>query len=100
MNTPFPKRSSQFSVDSNEAFDSTCADVVLDAKGLRCPEPIMMLHNAVRDLAVGQVLKLESTDPSSVRDVEKFCLYLSHELLHVDKGEAQKLYSFYLRKGV
>lgn len=26
-------------------------DAILDATGLNCPEPVMMLHNKVRDLA-------------------------------------------------
>lgn len=28
-------------------------DAVLDATGLHCPEPVMMLHNKVRDLPAG-----------------------------------------------
>lgn len=53
----------------------------LDAQGLFCPEPVMMLHNAVRDLQPGDVLKVVATDPSTQRDIPKFCQFLSHELL-------------------
>ncbi|MDY0007588.1 MAG: sulfurtransferase TusA family protein, partial [Spongiibacteraceae bacterium] len=38
--------------------DAISADAVLDACGLYCPEPVMLLHNHIRDLAPGQVLKL------------------------------------------
>ena len=31
-------------------------DAVLDTTGLYCPEPIMLMHNKVRDMASGQVL--------------------------------------------
>ena len=34
----------------------------LDAKGLMCPEPVM-LHGKVKDMASGQVLKVLATDP-------------------------------------
>ena len=53
----------------------------LDATGLYCPEPVMLLHNRIRDIAVGEALRLTATDPSTTRDVPKFCLYLGHELV-------------------
>ncbi|MCL7462955.1 sulfurtransferase TusA [Pseudomonas sp. NW5] len=56
-------------------------DAVLDATGLFCPEPVMMLHNKVRDLPEGGLLKVIATDPSTRRDIPKFCLFLGHELL-------------------
>ena len=56
-------------------------DVVLDTSGLYCPEPIMLMHNKVRDMTSGQVLKVIATDPATTRDVPKFCQFLGHELL-------------------
>lgn len=53
----------------------------LDATGLFCPEPVMLLHNKIRDIEAGQLLKLVATDPSTSRDVPKFCHFLGHELL-------------------
>lgn len=57
------------------------ADDVLDATGLFCPEPVMLLHGKVRDVAVGGVLKVIATDPSTRRDIPKFCMFLGHELV-------------------
>lgn len=54
---------------------------LVDASGLRCPEPVMLLHNAIRGIAAGQVLKLIATDPSTQRDVRRFCTYLGHDLM-------------------
>jgi len=48
------------------------ADAVLDASGLNCPEPVMMLHNKVRGLEGGELLKVIATDPSTQRDIPKF----------------------------
>ena len=56
-------------------------DLELDAKGLMCPEPVMMLHVKVKDMQAGQVLKVEATDPSTTRDITKFCSFLGYELL-------------------
>lgn len=52
-----------------------------DASGLLCPEPVMMLHGKVRELAGGDVLEVIATDPSTTRDIPKFCQFLGHELL-------------------
>lgn len=71
-------------------------DAELDARGLFCPEPVMMLHNKVRDIAPGSLLNVIATDPSTQRDIPKFCAFLGHELVEqaVDEG----LYSYWIRK--
>lgn len=64
----------------------------LDARTLFCPEPVMMLHNKIRDIAVGEILKLIATDSSTTRDVPKFCVYLGHELLHSEQQGDEYIY--------
>ena len=53
----------------------------MDAIGLKCPEPVMLLHAAMRRLQSGQELTLRATDPSTERDVPNFCEFLGHALL-------------------
>lgn len=56
----------------------------------------MLLHKAVRDVAEGQLIVLLATDPSTERDVPKFCHFLGHELLeHLREGE---LFRYVIRK--
>ena len=74
------------------------ADALLDASGLNCPEPVMMLHNKVRDLPAGEVLKVIATDPSTQRDIPKFCVFLGHEL--VDQQADEGTYLYWIRKKV
>ncbi|MEX1665809.1 sulfurtransferase TusA [Zhongshania sp. R06B22] len=57
------------------------ADHTLDTCGLFCPEPVMMLHNKIRDISPGDVLEIVATDPATTRDIPKFCTFLGHELL-------------------
>lgn len=57
------------------------ADHRLDATGLLCPEPVMLLHNKVRQMSKGETLHVIATDPSTQRDIPKFCMFLGHELL-------------------
>ncbi len=71
-------------------------DQVLDTQGLYCPEPVMMLHSKIKDVEVGQTLLVEATDPSTQRDVPKFCMFLGHELLSQDEKDG--LYCYYIRK--
>ncbi len=71
-------------------------DATLDATGLSCPEPVMLLHNKVRDLPAGGVLKVIATDPSTQRDIPKFCVFLGHEL--VDQQQDADIYLYWIRK--
>lgn len=73
------------------------SNTVLDTKGLLCPEPVMMLHNAIRDCAVGDIIEVIATDPSTERDIPKFCGFLGHELLKSTKTD--KEYCYWIQKG-
>ena len=64
----------------------------IDAIGLKCPEPVMLLHAAMRRLAPGQELTLRATDPSTERDVANFCEFLGHALLSARREGDQFLY--------
>ncbi|QBM17359.1 sulfurtransferase TusA [Marinobacter sp. JH2] len=64
----------------------------LDTRGLFCPEPVMMLHTRITDVEVGQVLKVIATDPSTTRDIPRFCQFLGHELLEHDEQGGEFVY--------
>ena len=68
----------------------------LDATGLFCPEPVMLLHNKIRDMEEGGLLRLLATDPSTRRDIPKFCMYLGHEL--VSDLQRDNIYYYLIRK--
>ncbi|MEH6822875.1 MAG: sulfurtransferase TusA [Motiliproteus sp.] len=72
-------------------------DHCMDASGLYCPEPVMMLHNKVRDIAIGEVLEVIATDPSTERDIPKFCAFLGHELIGM--REHADCFYYLIRKG-
>ena len=76
----------------------------LDTKGLICPEPVMLLHRAIRKISSGELLKVESTDPSSMRDIPKFCMHLGHVLHHqqtlpISTENQSLIYRFEIIKG-
>lgn len=75
------------SADSLPAYDAQ-----LDTTGLYCPEPIMLMHNKVRDMHSGEVLKVIASDPATTRDIPKFCSFLGHELLRQQEDAGSFVY--------
>jgi tRNA 2-thiouridine synthesizing protein A len=57
-------------------------DATVDARGHRCPMPLLMAKRGLNALTVGQTLCLLATDPGSRRDFEIFARQSGHELLH------------------
>jgi tRNA 2-thiouridine synthesizing protein A len=68
----------------------------LDARGLVCPEPVMLLHSRVRQLPPGGELEMLATDPSTRRDVPRFCEFLGHTL--VQQHQEGDVYRYLIRK--
>ncbi|TNF87387.1 MAG: sulfurtransferase TusA [Gammaproteobacteria bacterium] len=73
------------------------SDDSLDARGLVCPEPLMLVRNRVREMRSGAVLHIQATDPSTGRDFANFCRFMGHELLYDE--QRQDVYHFWIRKG-
>jgi tRNA 2-thiouridine synthesizing protein A len=72
-------------------------DLMIDATGLLCPEPLMLVRHNLMDLETGQVLKVIATDPSTTRDFRDFCRFLNHRLLHNEQTD--DVYSYWIEKG-
>ncbi|MEK9970435.1 MAG: sulfurtransferase TusA family protein [Ferrovibrio sp.] len=45
----------------------------LDLKGLNCPLPVLRTKKAMKDVAKGSTLTVESTDPGAMRDIPALC---------------------------
>ncbi|HEY6095138.1 MAG TPA: sulfurtransferase TusA family protein [Gallionellaceae bacterium] len=71
-------------------------DKELDARGLNCPMPILRTKKELATLAAGQVLKVVSTDPGSVKDMQAFANQTGNEL--VSTSESGGEYVFFMRK--
>ena len=70
--------------------------IEVNALGLVCPEPIMLLHKDIRDSDSGDLIELVASDKSTERDVEKFCEFLGHQL--VEKKVTKESLYFVVRK--
>ena len=56
-------------------------DGTLDATGLNCPEPVMMVRKTVRTMQAGETLLIIADDPATTRDIPGFCRFMEHQLL-------------------
>jgi tRNA 2-thiouridine synthesizing protein A len=72
-------------------------DLVIDARGLSCPMPIVKVKKGIDSLQTGQVLKLIATDKGSVNDVRAWAKQAGHEVLSVEEQNGE--YHFRIKKG-
>lgn len=70
----------------------------LDTKGMNCPLPILKAKKALKDLAAGDILEVESTDPGSVKDFDSFCRTTGNELMDQGTGD-DGVFKFTIKKG-
>lgn len=80
------------SIDPNKATQT------LNAEGLRCPEPVMMVRKTIRGMNDGEKLLVIADDPSTTRDIPSFCRFMDHQLLESQTSESP--YQYLIEKGM
>jgi tRNA 2-thiouridine synthesizing protein A len=75
---------------------SGAADRKLDCLGLFCPMPILKTREALKGMAVGQVLEMTSDDPASEADMQSWTARTGQELVEIEKNGA--VFRFVVRK--
>jgi TusA-related sulfurtransferase len=53
----------------------------IDTRGLNCPLPILKAKKSLNEMESGQLLKVVSTDPGSVRDFQAFARQTGNDLV-------------------
>ena len=76
--------------------DPIAFDREVDARGLNCPLPILKAKKALAEIGSGQVLKVLSTDPGSLRDFQAFARQTGNEML--GQSEADRVWTFFLKR--
>lgn len=61
-----------------------------DARGMKCPLPVLKARKLMKDLAAGDVLEIHATDPGAPGDFRHFCDTTGHRLL--DNAEADGVF--------
>ena len=69
------------------------SDVVLDCFGLLCPMPIIQTSQKIKEMPVGHVLEVQSTDKGILEDMPAWCRQTGQEFLGSDQdGDVFKVY--------
>ena len=53
----------------------------IDARHLKCPEPLMLLHAATAEQDANSLILLEAQDAGTLKDIPEFCRHLDYPLL-------------------
>jgi tRNA 2-thiouridine synthesizing protein A len=65
------------------------ANLVIDARGLNCPLPVLRLRKRLQSLPAGTRVELWATDRAALRDVPAFCEAQGHAVtITADQGTA------------
>jgi tRNA 2-thiouridine synthesizing protein A len=76
--------------------DPPAALLTIDALGRKCPIPIIMLAEQIRDVPVGEIIAVLADDPAAYTDVPAWCGMKSHEF--VFREELESGWSFGIRR--
>ncbi len=69
------------------------ADKTLDCFGLLCPMPIIQAANKIKEMKIGEVLEVISTDKGIKMDMPAWCRQTGQEYLGLEEeGEVFKAY--------
>ncbi|BCN92630.1 hypothetical protein THMIRHAM_04150 [Thiomicrorhabdus immobilis] len=61
--------------------------ITIDAKGLKCPMPVIKLQQQVRKSRPGETLKIACTDPGAEKDISSWCRVNKHTLVKAIKTD-------------
>lgn len=59
--------------------------IIVDARGLQCPQPVLQARATLRGLAPGEQIVLLATDPLASVDVRAFCLRAGHRIVSEER---------------
>ena len=71
-------------------------DHELDTRGLNCPLPILRAKKYLNTMATGEIVRVMTTDPGSVKDFQAFAKQTGNELLAF--AEVEDEFHFTLKK--
>lgn len=59
----------------------------VNAKGLKCPMPVIKLQQMIRQLPPKSIVSIDCTDLSAEKDIQSWCKVNKHTLISIDKTD-------------
>jgi tRNA 2-thiouridine synthesizing protein A len=72
-------------------------DLTIDAKGKKCPMPVLMTSRGIKQIQSGQVMLVEATDGGSRSDIPSWAKDTGNELLETTNADG--VFRYWIRKG-
>ena len=76
--------------------DEIKANEILDCFGLLCPMPIIQTAQKIKNMRIGEVLEVISTDKGIKEDMPAWCRQTGQEFLGIE--EEEDMYKAFVRK--
>lgn len=57
--------------------------VIVDARRLLCPMPVIRVQNKIENLSPGTVVEVICTDPGALNDIPSWCRINGHQVLEI-----------------
>ncbi len=71
-------------------------DLTIDAKGQKCPMPVLLASRGIKKIEPGQVMVVEATDGGSKSDIPSWAKDTGNEL--VESSSADGIFRYVIRK--
>lgn len=68
----------------------------LDLKGLACPMPVIKVSKGIKEVAVGEIIEAQTTDPGSLTDIPAWARTTGNEVLKTN--QEGKIIRFYIKR--
>ena len=72
--------------------------LTIDALGRKCPIPIIMLAEQIRDVPLGAIVSVLADDPAAYTDVPSWCVMKAHEFAGYE--ELTRGWALFIRRAV
>ena len=67
--------------------EENLVELEIDVVGLRCPLPVLKLKKRIEHLSPGAIVRLVTSDPTTIKDVPSFCTLAGHELVSLQSDD-------------
>jgi len=62
--------------------------MVIDCRGKKCPLPVIALAKRIREIGVGEVIRVLADDPAAANDIPAWCRMKEQEYLGSPRANA------------